>query len=511
MGPCRLQDDGGFTLIEVLVAAAVLVTGLLAVFGMLAVASHDSSTNRQRQAETSLAREVLENARSLGYAQLVPGTIATALAPTIPGSVVSGSTLSVNRSIYSFRASVSACSLDNPDDGYGSHALPPNSGGSWCPDVAAGGTTDTNPDDYKRVSVTVTPAGSQTMPKVQETVLIYAGPTRGPAISCLSVNATCPGANQLVTSGNSLTFNVTSTSQAAAIQWLVNGNPPPAAQIPAGAVDPYVPTGISSQFTWAYPPADGSYTIAAAGYDANGNGGTRSTLQATLNRHMAMPPASVNAGWNDQINGVDVQWVPSVDQDVLYYRVYHQYGNNAPAVVAGCAQVSGTSCTDLSAPSPHPPAAPACANPPQAYSQPDLYWVVGFDTDPATGLPRESTQQSPKADANLCDHAPSAPLGLTGSLSNGALTLNWQVPASPADPDPGDSIQAWRIYRWSSGQNAQFPGSRLQLVGAVDSSGSGVTSFTDHSPDPGGVTQNYCVTSVDSHLDESACSNGVSG
>jgi hypothetical protein len=102
-------------------------------------------------------------------------------------------------------------------------------------------------------------------------------------------------------------------------------------------------------------------------------------------------------------------------------------------------------------------------------------------------------------------------LGLTGSLSNGALTLNWQVPASPADPDPGDSIQAWRIYRWSSGQNAQFPGSRLQLVGAVDSSGSGVTSFTDHSPDPGGVTQNYCVTSVDSHLDESACSNGVSG
>jgi len=170
MGPCRLQDDGGFTLIEVLVAAAILVSGLLAVFGMLAVASHDSSTNRQRQAETSLAREVLENARSLGYAQLVPGTIATALAPNIPGSVVSGSTLSVNRSIYSFRVSVSACSLDNPDDGYGSHALPPNSGGSWCPDVAAGGTTDTNPDDYKRVSVTVTPAGGQTGPKVQETV-----------------------------------------------------------------------------------------------------------------------------------------------------------------------------------------------------------------------------------------------------------------------------------------------------------------------------------------------------
>lgn len=511
MGPSRLQDEQGFTLIEVLVAAVVLVVGLLAVFGMLAVASHDGSTNRQRQAETSVAREVIENARSLGYSELAPTSIASALAPVIPGSTVSGSGLLVNRSIYSFRVSLTACSLDNPDDGYGNHASPPISGGSWCPDVAASGTTDTNPDDYKRVSVTVTPSGTQSRPTVQETVLIYAGPTRGPAISCLSINATCPGVNQLVTSGTALTFNVTSTSQAAAIQWLVNGNPPPSAQIPVGAVDPYVPTSTSSQFTWAYPAADGSYTIAASGYGANGNAGTRSTLQITLNRHVATPPASVNAGWNDQINGVDIQWVPSADQDVLYYRVYHQVGNGAPTVVPGCGQVNGTSCTDLSAPSPHPPVAPVCANPPQSYSQQNQYWVVGVDTNPITGQPRESTQLSPKVDANLCDHAPSAPVGLTGSLGGGAMTLNWQAPASPADADPGDSVQAWRIYRWPSGQGVQFPGSRLQLVGAVDSSGSAVTSFTDHSPDPGGVAQNYCVTSVDSHLDESACSNGVSG
>lgn len=511
MGSGWLQEERGFTLIEVLVAAVVLVVGLLAVFGMLGVASHDGSTNRQRQAETSLAREVIENARSLGYAQLVSATIASALGPDITGSTVSGSSLLVNRSIYSFRVSLTACSLDNPDDGYGNHASPPISGGSWCPDVAASGTTDTNADDYKRLSVTVTPSGPQTRPTVQETVLLYAGPTHGPAISCLSVNATCPGTNQLVTSGSSLTFNVTSTSQAAAIQWLVNGNPPPAAQIPAGAVDPYVPTSTSSQFTWSYPPADGSYAIAAAGYDANGNAGTRSTLQVTLNRHVAIPPATVNAGWNDQINGVDIQWVPSVDQDVLRYRVYHQVGNGAPTVVPGCGQVNGTSCTDLSAPSPHPPAAPVCAQPPQSYTQANPYWVVGVDTDPTTGAPRESTQLSPKVDANLCDHAPSAPVGLTGSLASGAVTLTWQAPASPVDPDPGDSIQAWRIYRWPSGQIAQFPGSRLQLVGAVDSSGNAVTSFTDHSPDPGGIAQNYCVTSVDSHLDESACSNGVSG
>jgi prepilin-type N-terminal cleavage/methylation domain-containing protein len=511
MGSYGLRGERGFTLIEVLVAAVVLVTGLLAVFRMLDVASHGRSTNRQRQAETSVAREIIENVRSLGYAQLDPATIASSVAPNIANSTVSGSTLSVDRSIYSFHASFTSCSLDDPDDGYGNHSLPPNSGGSWCPDVGPTGTADTNPDDYKRVSVTVTSTGGPTTPKVQQTVLIYAGPTRGPAISCLSVNATCPGANQLVTSGSSLAFNVTSTSQAAAIQWLVNGNTPPAAQVPLGAVDPYVPTGVTSQFTWSYPAADGSYTIAAAGYDANGNGGTRSTLQVTLNRHMAIPPASVNAGWNDQINAVDIQWVPSVDQDVLYYRVYQKVGNGPATPVAGCGQVNGTSCTDLSAPSPHPPAAPVCASPPQSYTQKDQYWVVGVDKDPTTGAPRESNQLSPKVDANLCDHPPTAPLALTGTVSGGAVTLDWQAPASPADSDPGDSIQAWRIYRWPFGQSTQFPGSRLQLVGAVDSSGSAVTTFTDNAPDPGGVTQSYCVTSVDTHLDESSCSNAVTG
>jgi Tfp pilus assembly protein PilV len=64
--PYALRGERGFTLIEVLVPAVVLVSGLLAVFGMLAAASHGSSTNRQRQAETSLAREVIENVRSLG-------------------------------------------------------------------------------------------------------------------------------------------------------------------------------------------------------------------------------------------------------------------------------------------------------------------------------------------------------------------------------------------------------------------------------------------------------------
>jgi hypothetical protein len=465
-----------------------------------------------RQAATSLAREIVEDARNLAYAQLMPSGLAATLQPVVPNSTVSGTNLSVPRSIYRFSVSFTACSLDDPGDGSGDHSSAPVSGGSWCPDVGTSGTADTNPDDYKRVSVTVTPTGSTTTPRVQQTVLIYARPVNGPAANCLTTTGTCPGANRTVTTGSSLPFSVTTTSQAAAIQWLVNGSQPPSGQIPATADDPYVPGGTTSSFTWNFPTADGTYTIAARSYDSNGNAGSPSALQITLNRHQAIAPTSISDGWNSLLGtngGVEIQWVPSVDQDIRYYNVYHKYGSTgSPTLV--CSGVTGTSCMDQSATSPNPPATPTCNNPPQSYTTQNLYWVVGVDTDPTTGAARESTQQSPAVDANLCNHGPNTPTGLTATVSGGSVTLNWQVP-STADQDAGDSIQAWRIYRWPTNRGVSDPGDRLDLVGALDFSGHSVTTYTDKSADPGGLAQNYCVTAVDTQLGESTCSGTVSG
>jgi prepilin-type N-terminal cleavage/methylation domain-containing protein len=522
----RAREEGGFTLVEVLVAIVVLAIGLGAVFQMLDVASHATLINRVRQAETSVGRELTEDTRSLAYTQLTPSGIASALQPLVPGSTASGSTLTVmrtantsNGTVFTFTASFSACSLDDPSDGYGDHSQAPASGGAWCSDVAASGTTDTTPDDYKRVSVTLTPTGSVTSPSVQQTVLIYARDAHGPAVTCLSVNTTCPGTNQNLSTGTSQTFNVTTTIQAAQVKWLVNGSLPTSAQIPTGSEDPYAPTGNPSQFTWSFPNADGTYAISALGYDSNGHSGTTSSLLITLNRHMVIPPASVNAGWNQQINGVDGLWVPSVDQDVLYYRLYHQYGTNAATVVGGCSQVSakpgsaaGLTCTDASAPSPGVEPTCTATNTAngyvgQSFTTPNYYWVVGVDTDPTTGQPRESTNLSTKIDANLCDHPPNAPTGLRATLTNGQVALSWTAP-SPGDPDPQDSIQYWRIYRWQSG-SASFPGSRLDMIGTLDASGAQVTSYIDGSPDPGGVAQSYCITAVDTHMNESTCSPAV--
>jgi hypothetical protein len=436
---------------------------------------------------------------------------------------VSGSTLTVSRSNYTFNVSINACSLDDPTDGYGSHSAPPASGGSWCPDVAPSGTTDSNPDDYKRVSVTVTPVGGRTTPTVQQTVLIYSKPTNGPAVSCLTTTSgSCPGSNPgTITTGSSLTFYVTTTSQADRIHWLVNGSPPPGSEVPPGAVDPYVPSGTTSSFVWQFPAADGTYTISALSYDANGNTGTKSTLQITLNRHQAIPPASILAGWNDLIGGVDIQWVPSIDQDILYYQVWHQYNGGTAKLVTACGNngnVTGTSCTvtGLTARATPPATCPApTGSPLQAVSYtgetPDVYWVVGVDTDPNTGQPRPSTQLSPKVDANGCSHQPNSPTLATPSVSNGQVTLNWSAP-SPVSSDTWDTpIYQWRVYRWPATRGVSAPGDRYQLLGAVGSSGGLVTSYTDASPDPGGVTQSYCVTTVEMFLNESQCSNVENG
>jgi len=360
----------------------VLVVGLGGLFGMLITADHTISTTRLRQAETSMAREVLENARGLAPAQLTPTAIAAALQPAVSQATLSGSNLVVTRAVASsgsptsFNISFNVCALDAPSDGAGNHSSPPPNGGVWCPDVGANGTQDSNPDDFKRLSVTVTPR-DRTTPTIQQTILIYGRPANGPAVRCLSTSATCPGPDVTVTSGSSLTFNVTTTTTAASIQWLVNGNTPPSAQIPAGSTDPYAPSSTSSSFTWNFPNVDGTYTIAAVAYDANGNSGTRSTMVVNLNRHPVIAPTSFNAGWNDLTGGVEIQWVPSVDQDVLYYRVYRQYGAGAAQLVTTCGasgNVTGTSCADAPEAALAPPVPSARPNPCTSSSQSSTPW-----------------------------------------------------------------------------------------------------------------------------------------
>jgi len=142
-------------------------------------------------------------------------------------------------------------------------------------------------------------------------------------------------------------------------------------------------------------------------YDAEGNSGTRSSLVIQLNEHTVLPPSSVTAGWNDLMGGVDIQWLPSVDQDVLYYTVWHKYGNNPAVQVTTCGtggEVSGTSCTDTGSALDAPPLAalrPTCTNPQQSYTTTNYYYVIGWDTDPSTGNPRAIRSHATASNSRL--------------------------------------------------------------------------------------------------------------
>src|SRR5438094_500045 len=71
----RLSAEGGFTLIEVLIAAVVLVVGLVTLFGLLDQSVKASAATRAKEGATNLAREVLEDAHTIPYAQLSPTSI----------------------------------------------------------------------------------------------------------------------------------------------------------------------------------------------------------------------------------------------------------------------------------------------------------------------------------------------------------------------------------------------------------------------------------------------------
>jgi Tfp pilus assembly protein PilV len=79
-------DESGFTIIEVLVAAVVLVVGLLGVLAMVDQASSATAVSVEREAATNVAREVLEQAHAANYDALLPAstaaTLRTAIDPT---------------------------------------------------------------------------------------------------------------------------------------------------------------------------------------------------------------------------------------------------------------------------------------------------------------------------------------------------------------------------------------------------------------------------------------------
>ena len=130
-------------MVEVMVAALLLIAGILAVLGMYTGALQTSTTSNTRVAATNLVRELVETARELDYEDL--GSVTAQLQSRGLGS---GSPWTIERRGVDYTVTASTCVFDSPTDGYGT-AAPANA----CVTNAAG--ADANGEDFRRVTFLV--------------------------------------------------------------------------------------------------------------------------------------------------------------------------------------------------------------------------------------------------------------------------------------------------------------------------------------------------------------------
>ena len=539
-----LRQEEGFTLIEVTVAAALLLVGVLGVLTMLNQASYSTVTSKAREQGVALQREIIEAARAIPYAQLTPTSAVTQIQagtdladdqPTVPG-------WQIRRRNTTYTVSVGACSVDDPVDGTGiaddATFCPPATTTSaqtcqtllgvdgsiqgtpaaatagvdvgncgidlnldgqvdnltrseltasglnlcgitgWCPTT----TTDRLPDDYKRVKTLVRwDVGGGTRYALQATTIPNPGSSAAPQMTSLT---SLLGLN--ITSGTSLTFAATLSRTPAAVSWSVDGSTKGTA---TGA-------GTGWGFAWdigvvsagstpnTTEVLDGPYVVGAKGFDSYGAYGQTKSVTVSLNRRVPYPPQRFAAGRNTGASGgnnvIDFEWAPNRERDLVGYRVYRQ-----PVVgsaIQVCPSSSGATTTATSCQATGQPGDPTLT-----------YFVVGVDRSPL-GVLREG-DASTAASVTATNTAPAAPSGLVASTSGSSTILSWT--ASPGDPDDGDAVAYYRIYRDGTSYAARY-----DRTGTANE-----LTFTDNATN--GVSHAYRVVAVDSQLAESAFSNGV--
>src|SRR5215212_3567900 len=114
----RLRDSSGFSLVEVMIAAVILVVGAGAAFSLIDSANRAVTSNAARVGATNLGRELAEYARTTDYDLLQPSQVVSALRehPRIAGTL-SGGQWTIERRGVTYEISTSVCTFDDPKDG----------------------------------------------------------------------------------------------------------------------------------------------------------------------------------------------------------------------------------------------------------------------------------------------------------------------------------------------------------------------------------------------------------
>jgi Tfp pilus assembly protein PilV len=510
----RLRREDGFTLIEVLVAAVVLIVGITGLFALLDNSVRASYATRSREGATNLARQILEDAHTIPYSQISPSSIVEELqkmeglqpkAPSPAPWQIVGRESETSKGI-TYTVKVSECSIDDPKNGWGKHV---NAAGEnpFCNDpgekewqakeAAEGKTEDPQPENLKRITVDVSwPATGRSPDVHQVETLTAAGESVGLSAYNLKLSKPTPPIPSTPTvpviteaGVTELVFTVTGPKGTTAMVWSLEGNrqSPAPTEVEKG--------GTSWTFTWPIAGlSDGTYKVTAQAVNATGVVGPPVTIAVTLIRNTPAAPSGIEGGFNTvNVAGkpkqvVELEWHANAERNIIGYRVYRPE-NPPSARELVCPESAATlsltlTCTDFKPPSPTAPNL--------KYEFVALYRKAGTkEGEPLSETVSEGPAGTLKVIGGEPPPAgPNAPekLELVRN-ADGSVTLSWSAPKS------GPSVAFYRVYRGSTNY-----ASRYDLTGA--------TSFTDNDTVE---EHNYWVTAVSSTLTESPFLGPVKG
>jgi Tfp pilus assembly protein PilV len=487
----RFAREAGFTLIEVLLGAVVLIVGLAALFGLLDSSVKASFQTRAREGATNLARQVLEDARTIPYAQISPTSITGQLqamngladSSAAPGWQV------VQRGI-TYTVTVNECAIDDPKNGLGKHT---NGAGenTFCKDAGEKeGSEDQQPENLKRITVDVTWVAQGRSPDVKQVeTLTAAGEAVGLSATTLQLSSpkvSAPSAPVITTepAGKELVFTVSAPSGTSSVVWSLEGS----RQSPA----PTLEKGTTWTFSWSIGGlSDGTYKVSAQAVNAVGVIGPPISIAVTLIRGAPAAPKVIAGGFNTvNVSGtpkkvVELKWNANAERNVIGYRVY------SPGKTLVCPESAATLSLALTCIDFNPPA-PSAAN--LTYTVVALYRKAEGEVlsneiseSPAASFTVKGGEPPPAA-----PNVPEGPLTLVHN-ADGSVTLSWSPPKAG-----GTAVSFYRIYRGTTNYTSRYD---------VTPNGSTVTyNDTDAI-----VAHSYWVTAASSNLTESAFLGPVTG
>lgn len=489
MQRARAGSQEGFTLVEAMVALSLLLVGVLGTVAMVDTASSVTTRTKAREGATALARSVLEIARGVKYRDLTGAKVLEELeARPGLGDVDTGTAgHQVSSRNFTYTVSVDVCSMDDAKDHHGGHDEPAV---TFCPESSTTGTKDRNPDDYRRVTVTLdwAPEPWRTESLNQRALITNPVGGLGPSVTSLTPNT--PATATIESTTQTASYDVTTSTSADTVNWSVNGS------ILGNASG----SDTSWSFSWglgdpddeASAVLDCSYVLQSSAFDEKGRAGTPNALTVTLNRRKPFAPPNFAGGRNLNEAFVDLQWDRNAECDVKEYRVYRGEDTGSVTTLV-CTRTSSqrTECVDEGAP-----------------SGVTLYYeVVAVDTPPAGGDREGDRSGTLTVGSETANTAPTAPDNLavcTGGNSgcndidgnpapSGTAVLSWDASSD------ADGIQFYRVYRdgdtYADRLDILFPVSDKPLV-FVDETASG--------------SHTYYVSAVDNLFGESALTGPVS-